>query len=162
MRLLIKQKVFSWRDRFYIKDENGNDRYYAEGEIFTWGKKLHVYDLAGSEAAYIEQQVFSWLPKYHIYRNGTPAAVIKKEFTFLRPKYTLHGVDWKVEGSFWQHDYSILSGGNEIGRVNKQWFTWGDFYVLDIKDGWDEVLALSVVLIIDCVMAAEAAASAAT
>ena len=27
MKLYLKQKVFSWRDRFYAKDENNNDRY---------------------------------------------------------------------------------------------------------------------------------------
>jgi uncharacterized protein YxjI len=45
MKLYIKQKVFSWADRFTVKDENGADRYFVEGEMFSWGKKLHVYDM---------------------------------------------------------------------------------------------------------------------
>ena len=35
MKLYIKQKVFSWGDKFTVKDEAGRDRYYVEGEIFT-------------------------------------------------------------------------------------------------------------------------------
>ena len=27
MKLYLKQKVFSWRDRFFVKDENGGDSY---------------------------------------------------------------------------------------------------------------------------------------
>lgn len=46
MKLYIKQKVFSWGDKFTVKDVNGEDRYFVEGEIFSWGKKLHVYDCA--------------------------------------------------------------------------------------------------------------------
>ena len=157
MRLLIKQKVFSWRDRFVIKDENGNDRYYAEGEVFSWAKKLHIYDLSGREVAYIEQKIWSWMPKYYIFRNGSLVALIRKELSFLHPKYTLEGPGWTVEGSFWEHDYDILEQGRKIAGVRKEWFTWGDFYVL--ADGWDEVLALAVVLTIDCV-AAQAAAAA--
>ena len=42
MKLYIKQKVFSWGDKFTVKDATGRDRYYVEGEIFTFGKKLHV------------------------------------------------------------------------------------------------------------------------
>ena len=52
MKLYMKQKVFSWRDRFYIKDEYEEDRYYVEGELFSWGKKLHVYDMTGAEVAF--------------------------------------------------------------------------------------------------------------
>lgn len=159
MRLLIKQKVFSWRDRFYIKDDGGSDRYYAEGEVFSWAKKLHVFDLSGREVAYIEQELWTWLPKYRIYRNGIPAALIRKELSFLRPKYTLEGPGWSVDGSFWEHNYTIRAQGKDIAAVQKEWFTWGDFYVLDIIDGWDEVLALAVVLTIDCVAAEQDAAS---
>lgn len=162
MRLMIKQKAFSWRDRFTIKDENGNDRYYAEGEIFSWVKKLHVYDMSGREVAYIEQKFWSWMPKYFIYRNGSFAALIRKEFTFLHPKYTMEGPGWSVSGSFWEHDYEIRAEGKQIAAVHKEWFTWGDSYVLDVLNGWDEVLALAVILTIDCVAAAQAAAAAAT
>ena len=42
MKLYIKQKVFSWVDRFTVFDETGADKYYVEGEFFSWGKKLHV------------------------------------------------------------------------------------------------------------------------
>ena len=37
MKLYIKQKVFSWADRFTVKDSSGNDRYFVEGELFSWG-----------------------------------------------------------------------------------------------------------------------------
>lgn len=37
--------------------------------------------------------------------------------------------------------------------------TWGDCYELDIADRRDELIALAVVLTIDCVMAAAAAAA---
>lgn len=160
MRLYIKQKVFSWRDSFTVKDASGADRYYVEGKVFSWGKKLHVFNMEGQEAAYIAQKVWSWLPRYFVYRNGMEVACIKKEFTFLHPKYDLSGCGWRVEGSFWAHDYAIYAGNRRIAVVKKAWFTWGDSYELDIVDGWDEVLALSVVLTIDCVMASQAAAAA--
>ena len=55
MKLCIKQKVFSWVDRFTVFDETGADKYYVEGEFFSWGKKLHVTDRTGRETAFIQQ-----------------------------------------------------------------------------------------------------------
>ena len=54
VKLCIKQKVFSWVDRFTVFDETGADKYYVEGEFFSWGKKLHVTDLTGRETAFIQ------------------------------------------------------------------------------------------------------------
>lgn len=49
------------------------------------------------------------------------------------------------------HDYQITQGGQEIVSISKEWMTWGDSYELDIADPEDEIVALSVVLAIDCV-----------
>lgn len=38
VKLYIKEKVFSWGDKFTVKDELGNDKYIVEGEVFSWGK----------------------------------------------------------------------------------------------------------------------------
>ena len=49
MKLYIKQKLWSWKDKFTVKDEYGEDRYTVEGEFFSLGRKLHVCDMAGRE-----------------------------------------------------------------------------------------------------------------
>ncbi len=163
MKLYMKQKVFSWRDRFYIKDENGTDRYYVEGELFSWGKKLHVYDMKGAEVAFIQQKVFSFLPKFYVYIDGEMIAEIVKELTFFKPRYSIMGLDWDVFGDFWSHEYEILERNSPVVAVSKEWFTWGDSYVIDIEKDKNEVHVLAVVLAIDAVMAAQSnSAGAAT
>ena len=161
MKLYIKQKVFSWADRFTVWDENGLDRYHVEGELFSWGKKLHVYDVYGSEAAFIQQKVWSFLPRFHVFIGQQQIAEIVKEFTLLRPKYRIEGLDWDINGNFWAHDYEINCGGRSIVSIRKEWFTWGDCYELDIANPDDEICALAVVMSIDCVMASSAAAASA-
>lgn len=160
MKLYIKQKVFSWGDKFTVKDAAGQDRYYVEGEVFTFGRKLRVYDMAGNEKAFIKQEVWSWMPRYYVFCGGQQVAEIKKEFTFLFPKYTIEGLGWEIEGSFMAHDYQIRKNGSPIVSISKEWMTWGDSYQLDIADPGDEMLALAVVLTIDCVMAAQSSAAA--
>ncbi len=158
-QLYIRQKVFSWKDRFTVKDADGIDRFTAEGELWSVGKKLHVYNMAGEEIAYIHQKVWSFKPRFFIYINGIQTAEVVREFTLLRPRYTIHGLDWSCTGDVTGHNYEIWHGGDLIVRVHKVWFSWGDSYELDIPDYRNETLALSVVLAIDAVLAMQAAAS---
>ena len=155
MKLYMKQKVFSWADTFTVKDQLGEDKYSIKGEVFSWGKKLHVYDRSGREVAFIRQKLWTFMPRYMVSVNGTDVAEIVKEFTFLRPKYSILGPGWDVDGSFWEHDYEVTENGSPIVRIRKEWMTWGDTYELDIADAENEVMALAVVLAIDCVLDAQ-------
>lgn len=160
MKLYIKEKVFTWGDQFTVKDERGNDKYVVEGEVFSWGKKLHVYDMTGREMAAIRQEVWSFLPRYYVFCGDRQVAEIKKEFTFFFPKYRIDGLGWEIDGSFMAHEYEITQSGRTIVSIRKEWMTWGDSYELNITNPSDEIVALAVVLTIDCVM--EAAATAAS
>ena len=152
MKLYMKQKVFSWADTFTVKDSMGEDKYFVKGEAFSWGKKLHVYDRSGREVAFVRQKLWTFMPRYMVSVNGTDVAEIVKEFTFLRPKYSIIGPGWEVDGSFWEHDYEVTENGRPIVSIRKEWMTWGDTYELDIADTGNEVMALAVVLAIDCVL----------
>ena len=159
MKLYIKEKVFSWGDKFTVKDAYGEDKYIVEGEVFTFGKKLHVYDRSGREVAFIKQEVWSFLPRYYVFCGDRQIAEIKKEFTFLFPRYTIEGLGWEIDGSFMAHDYQITKRGRKIVTISKEWMTWGDSYELDISDPADEIVALAVVIIIDCVTESSSAAA---
>ena len=155
MKLYIKEKIFTWGDKFTVKDECGNDKYIVEGEVFTWGKKLHVYGMDGNEVAFIKQEVWSFLPTYYVFCGDRQVAEIRKEFSFLFPRYSIEGLGWDIEGHFMAHDYEITKAGRSIVTISKEWMTWGDSYELDIADPADEIVALAVVLTIDCVVEAQ-------
>lgn len=155
MKLYIKQKLFSFGDKFTVYDQAGNDRYYVEGEVFTFGKKLHLLDLNGNELAFVHQKVWAFLPQFFIQIGGVDVARVVKEIAFFRHQYTVEGLGWSVEGDFFSHEYQITAGGMPVATVSKEWFTLGDAYEIDIMPGVDEVTALAVVLIIDaCIDAA--------
>ena len=50
---------------------------------------------------------------------------------------------------------TLLSEENdeEIASLHKVWLSWGDAFELNIKDGTNEIMALAVVIAIDCVQA---------
>ena len=152
MNLYIKERIFTWGDKFDVCDQNGTPKYYVAGEVFSWGKKLHVYDRYEREVAFIKQELFTWMPCYCVYVGGREVARIRREFSFFRPRYTVEGLNWDVDGSFWEHNYTVSKNGRAIVDIEKEWMTWGDTYRLQIADDADEIVALAVVLTIDCVV----------
>ena len=46
MRLLFRQRLFSWFDSYDIYDEAGNTVYTVEGKL-AWGHCLHILNAAG-------------------------------------------------------------------------------------------------------------------
>lgn len=150
MKLYIKQRVFSWTDSFVIKDEYGNDKYYGDCEFLSLGHKLHVRDCRGQEVIYIQQKLLTFMPKFDIFIEGREVGQLVKELTFFRDVYSVPSIGIEVRGDFFDHDYEVQQYGRTIMTLSKEWFTWGDSYVLDIPSPADELLGLAIMLAIDC------------
>lgn len=158
-KLYIKQKVFSWGDKFKIFNEYGETVFEVKGEVFSFGKKLHIYDINSNEVAFIHQKIFTFLPKYFISRNGMDIAEVVKEFSFFKARYHVTEFGWDIQGNITDHQYSILKQGHNVASISQKWFSWGDTYEIDSAPGEDIINVLCVVLIIDAVKAAQAAAA---
>ena len=75
---------------------------------------------------------------------------IRKEFSFLFPKFTVDCKDWEVHGQIMEWDYEIRDAhGAVIASVTKEIFNWTDTYVIDVASISDALPALMVVLAID-------------
>ena len=55
MKLLFKQRLFSWFDSYDIYDEFGNTVYVVKGQL-SWGHKLVIYDADGNEIGMVVQR----------------------------------------------------------------------------------------------------------
>lgn len=82
---------------------------------------------------------------------------IKKEFSFFKARYTIDSADIEVHGNWWDMDFQVLQHGVVIGEVNKEWFTWGDSYKIQILNEEMEAIMIAFVVAIDCVKADQAA-----
>ena len=152
MKLYIKQKVFSFKDKFNIFDERGEIKYTASGEIFTLGKKLHITDNAGNEVMFIRQRLMTLLPKYEITLGAAEPVEIVKNFTIFRHEYMIPRWNITIRGDFFAHEYEVFRGGQEIAHLSKEWFTFGDAYAIEILNPADELTALAAILVVDCCM----------
>ena len=149
MKLLFKQRMFSWFDSYDVFDGAGDTVYTVKGQL-AWGKCLKIFDTRGDEVATVQQKVFSFLPTYEVYVGDSYAGCVRKEFSFFAPRFTIDFKGWEIEGNFFEWDYSIFdSRGDEVAVISKELFNWTDTYVIDVKDKEDALAALALVIAID-------------
>ena len=149
MKLLFKQRFFTWFDSYDIYNENGDTLYTVEGQM-SWGHCLHIIDRNGTHIATVQEKVFRLLPKFELYMGDNLIGCIEKEFTFFRPSYNIDFNSWKVEGEIFEWDYNIINPQEEIVAViTKELFHFTDTYVIDVKNDSDALYALMLTLAID-------------
>lgn len=149
MKLLLKQRFFSWFDSYDIYDEAENTAYIVKGQL-SWGHCLKIFDAAENEVATVQERVLTFLPKFELYLGGQYIGCIKKEFSFLTPRYQIDCNGWQITGNWLEWDYSITDQmGNAVAVITKEIWNWTDTYVIDVHNAQDALCALMVVLAID-------------
>ncbi|TMU87104.1 hypothetical protein FGG79_02905 [Bacillus sp. BHET2] len=158
-QLYIKQKVFSLSEKFTIKDQDEKDVYYVEGSFMRVPKTFSIMNTSRDEVALITKKVFSFLPKFFVEVNGQEVLTIKKDFSFLKARYSIDAAGIEVQGNWLDMDFQVLHNGRVVGQVGKEWFSWGDSYRVQILDEEMETIIIAVMIAIDCVKSDESAAS---
>ena len=149
MKLLFKQRFFSWFDSYDIYDETGNTVYVVKGEL-SWGHLLRIYDAKGNEVGMIKEKILTWFPKFEIYINDSYVGSINKEISLFTPKYNIDCKGWHIEGDWFEWDYSIYdSADRNVASVSKELWNWTDTYIIDVRKPEDAIYALMLVLAID-------------
>jgi len=154
MRYLIREKLFSFGDDFWIQDATGRDVYRVDGRAFTHlREKLVFEDAAGRELGFLREKFVSLRKAYEIHRNGRHVATVRKDlFNLFRCRFTVDVPgpdDYEAQGSFLDHEYTFSRLGRTVATVSKKWFTFRDTYAVDIVDGEDDVLILASAVVID-------------
>lgn len=149
MKLLFKQRFFSWFDSYDIYDEAGTTLFTVEGQL-AWGHTLHINDAQGTHIATVKQRLFTFLPKFDLFVGEELLGTITKDFTFFKPAFEIDFSGWRVDGDFFEWDYQILDKfGMPVASVSKELWNWTDTYVIDVPDPDNALQALMVVLAID-------------
>lgn len=149
MKLLFKQRFFSWFDSYNIFDTNGDTVYTVEGKL-AWGHKLHILNRNGEHIATVKQVMLTMMPKFDFYINDNLIGSIKKKFNFLKPRFETDFNGWNITGNFMEWDYNITNAqGDIVATVNKELFNLTDTYAINTVKDEDALYALMVTLAID-------------
>ena len=149
MKLLLRQRIFSWFDSFDIYDEEDRTVFTVEGQL-SWGHRLEICDPTGAHLGTVKERVLTFLPQFELYAGEQYLGCIRKEFTFFRPSFTLDFNGWSVDGNWMEWDYEIRDGvGQSVAQISKELLHWSDTYVIDVRQPDLALAAVMIVLAID-------------
>lgn len=152
-KFYVNERFFAIGDKFDILDENGEVVYFAKSALFTFGRQYTVCDQKGSEVAYIRQRLLHLLPNYDLEINGRTVATVQKQFSLFVKKYVILSEfgDFTVDGDIFAWEFEIRKDDHPVCFVSKQLMTFRDRYEVTVEDDFDEVFAISLVIILDAV-----------
>ena len=79
MKLLFRQRFFSWFDSYDVFDEEGRTVYTVQGKL-AWGHRLEIYDAQGGHLGTVKQEVLTFLPRFRLYAGEQLVGEVWKEF----------------------------------------------------------------------------------
>lgn len=149
MKLLFRQRFFSWFDSYDIYNEQGDTVYIVKGQL-SWGHCLKIFDSFGNEIGVVKERVLTWLPKFEMYIGDRLVGCISRELTFFKPKYNIDCCGWHIEGDIFAWNYTVENRfGENIAYVNKELWNFTDTYSIEVVNPGDALTALMLVLAID-------------
>ena len=150
MKLLIRQRIFSWTDNYDVYDAGGRPRYAVESDLFTIGYRIRVYDKkTGREMGLIRERLLHLMPTFEIEIGGRVCGTVRKAFSLFSPRYSIDCLDWEVSGNLFGWDYEVSQGGRTVMTISREPLSLSDTYTLNYEDPAAEMPGLLLVLAID-------------
>lgn len=154
MRFVLKERIFSLRDSYYIRTDQGDNAFEVNGRLIGLRDKLTLRDLQGNTLATITEKMLSLRPVYTIARPGQPDAKVKKDFiNILREGFSVDmdgGLpDLRIQGDILDHNYTITRDGEVAAQVSKKWISLRDSYSVDVAAGEEPVLLVACAIVVD-------------
>lgn len=152
MRYMMKQRALSLGEDLTVRDEDGSVRFVVDGKAISLGQKAVLRDASGNEVASIKQKVAALAPTYEIHREGGRVAEVKRSLrSLLRRKLTIStdSDQLHLDGNLMDLEFRITRNGAAVASVSKKLFAMTDTYGVEIPDGEDPILAVSIVAALD-------------
>lgn len=148
-RYIFKEKFFKITDKYWIKDEDGNDSFYLDQDFTFMGYRAAVYGPDRKRLFKIEKKILSLLPKFFVDFEDGSEMVVNKRFTLLRKSIDVD-TDFgtiNLKGSIWDYNFVISLDGQKIGEVSRKFISLTDQYALTV---YDEDYTLAMIALVIC------------
>ena len=158
-RLYMKQKMFSFNEKFSVTDSDGLVCYNVHGSLFKLAKSFTIVDQTNQEIGKVTKELFKWMPKFIVEVYGKSTFRIEKQLTFFKSNYQVFSKDIEIEGDILDKHFTVHQGTQKIATINQKWLAMTSTYEMTIFDQDYEHFIVLLVAAIDFLKAQQAAAA---
>jgi uncharacterized protein YxjI len=153
MRYLVREKVFSIGDDFWVTDEQGDKIFLVDGKALSLRHTFELKDGTGAIVASIHKKLISIRDSMKIERDGAVLATVKK--AIISPIHhrsvieLADGGELEAVGNILDKEFEIRSGAGVFAYVSRSWFRIRDTYGVDVAPGQDDALFIAIAVCLD-------------
>ncbi|MEV4559111.1 LURP-one-related family protein [Kitasatospora sp. NPDC049285] len=153
-KFVVREKLFSIGDDYWIEDADGEKAYLVDGKVLRIRDTFELQDVEGNKVATIREKVLTVRDAMKIENadGDVVATVRKKLFTPFHDKYHVEleaGGEFEVHGDLIDKEYTVNSDGHRIAEISRKWFAIRDTFGVEIEDGADVPLVLAIAVCLD-------------
>ena len=152
-RYLVREKVFSIGDDFWITDADGNQVFLVDGKALRLRQTFELKDTSGMVLATVRKKLVAIRDTMEIEHDGRVVATVRK--ALVSPLHHRSVVDlddgsqFEAVGNILDKEFDIQAGGQPIAHISRSWFRIRDTYGVDIAPGQNDALLLCVAVCLD-------------
>ena len=161
MRYLVRERLFSITDDFWVTDEQGDRVFFVDAKILSLRHALELKDASGATLATIKHKLLTFTDAMEIEDGGTVVATVHK--AVFSPLHHRANVDLagggrlEAVGNLIDKDFEIRDGHRVLARVSRAWFRIRDTYGVDVAPGENDALMIAIAVCLDQIHAEEEA-----
>ncbi len=157
MKFHIKERAWTLREEFLVRDQGGTPIFLVKGKFFHVGDNLIIHDLASrTDLAQIKQRMLAVTPHYEIYRGGQHwASVHEKMLSFFGEQFKIkleNGETYHIQGNIWNWNFAVKDdNGYRLAEIGRHISLFRDSYGVDIAQGVDVPFIIALAIVIEMV-----------
>jgi uncharacterized protein YxjI len=153
MRYLVRERVFSIGEDFWITDEQGNRVFLVDGKALRLRETFELKDASGTILATVKKKLIALRDTMEIEHDGAVVATVRK--AMISPLHHRSVIDLadgsqlEAIGNILDKEFDILAGGQPIAHISRSWFRLRDTYGVDVAPGQNDALILAIAVCLD-------------
>jgi uncharacterized protein YxjI len=153
MRYLVRERLFSIREDFWVTDQHGRRAFFVVGKALSFREAFRLKDARGRRLATIRKRLLTFTDAMEIRHRGSLVARVHK--AVISPLHHRAIIDIRGRGrleaigNIINKDFEIRDGRHVIARISRAWFRIRDTFGVDVAPGENDALILCIAICLD-------------
>jgi len=146
---VLREKLASVGDDYWIEDESGNKAFRVDGKLIRVGNKAILEDSSGEPLFTIQHKLAHVHRTVDIERNGARVAQMRQNLVGLHHRYKIEleaGGEWHAKGDVLSWQFDIEGDEGPIAHASHKVVSIRDTFGIEIFDPPTAPLALAVMI----------------
>jgi uncharacterized protein YxjI len=161
MRYLVRERLFSIKDDFWVTDADGNRAFFVDAKILSLHRALELKDASGRPLATIKHRLLTFTDAMEIEHDGAVVATVHKA-VFSPLHHRAHvdlagGGRLEAVGDIIDKEFEVRDGDRVLALISRKWFRIRDTYGVDVAPGENDALMIAIAVCLDRIHAEEEA-----